>query len=174
MPKKIDYTLTTESAAIIEQAIRNHPDLRVRQRATMIRMLNLGQKPEEIAEFMSVQASKIYYWHKRWRNEGIDGLSDKPRSGRPKAADESYRQRLAELIEAEPGELGYGFTVWTAKRLIAHMAQETKVEVTERTFLNILAEEGYVYRRPKHDLDPLQDKEVKERARATLEELKKG
>ena len=63
--------------------------------------------------------------------------------------------------------------MWDSKRLMAHLEQETGVQVTERTFLNILAEEEYVYRRPKHTLDPLQDKGVKARAEATLEMLKK-
>lgn len=173
MPKQIDYTLTTESLAIIEQAIKNHDDLRVRQRATIIRLLHLGHKPQGIAPLLSIQPSQVYYWHQRWREEGLDGLSDRPRSGRPPAADESYRQLLATIIEQDPQELGYAFSVWDSKRLIAHLEKETGIRVTERTFLNILAEEEYVYRRPKHTLDPLQDKIVKARAEATIEMLKK-
>ena len=173
MPKKINYTLTTESLTIIEKAIKNHDDLRVRQRATIIRLLHLEHKPNEIAELLSIQPSKVYYWHKRWREEGLDGLEDRPRSGRPAAADDRYRQLLAQTIEQDPQELGYAFTVWDSKRLIAHLEKETGVRVTERTFLNILAEEDYVYRRPKHTLDPLQDKVVKARAEATIELLKK-
>lgn len=173
MPKKIEYTLTIESLTIIERAIKNHDDQRVRQRATMIRMLHLGQKPQEIAELLSIQPGKVYYWHQRWREEGIEGLADRPRSGRPQAADGQYRHLLAQVIEQDPHDLGYAFTVWDSKRLIAHLEKETGVRVTERTFLNILAEEEYVYRRPKHTLNPLQDKVVKARAEATLELLKK-
>jgi transposase len=173
MPKIINYTLTTESLTTIEQAMKNHKDLRVRQRATIIRMLHLGQKPNEIAELLTIQPRQVYYRHKRWRKEGLEGLADKPRAGRPKAADEQYRKLLAQTIEQDPQELGYAFTVWDSKRLIAHLEKETGVRVTERTFLNILAEEEYVYRRPKHTLYPLQDKVVKARAEATLEMLKK-
>jgi len=173
MPKKINYTLTTESLVTIEQAVKNHDDLRVRQRANLIRLLHLGQKPAEIANLLSIQPSQVYYWHKRWRDEGLDGLADKPRSGRPKAADENYRQLLEATLEKDPTELGYAFTVWAAKRLMAHLEKKTGVSLTERTFLNILAEQEYVYRRPKHVLDPLQDKAVKARAEATIEELKK-
>lgn len=173
MPKKINYTLTTELLTIVEQAIKNHADLRVRQRASIIRLLHLGKNPNEIAQLFSIQPSKVYYWHKRWRAEGLDGLADRPRSGRPKAADEAYRQLLVETIETDPQELGYAFTVWDAKRLMQQLKKKTGVEVTQPTFLNILAEEGYVYRRPKHTLDPLQDKEAKTRAQETLELLKK-
>ena len=173
MPKKINYTLTTESLTIIEKAIKNHDDHRVRHRATIIRLLHLGHKPPEIAELLSIQPSKVYYWHKRWREEGLGGLADKPRSGRPKAANETYRRILAATIEQDPQALGYAFTVWDSKLLIAHLEKETGVRVSERTFLNILAEEDYVYRRPKHTLDPLQDKAAYARSEATLDMLKK-
>jgi transposase len=173
MPKKIDYTLTTEMLILIEQTIKNYDDLRVRKRATIIRLLHLGHKPQEIASLLSTQPGQVYYWHKRWREEGLEGLSDKPRSGRPPATDEQYRQLLEQTIAQNPQTLGYAFTVWDGKRLIAHLEKETGLKVTERTLYNILEQEGYVYRRPKHTLDPLQDKEVKERAEATLKELKK-
>ena len=173
MPKKIDYTLTTESLTQINQAIKNHPDLSVRERAKIIRMLHLGVKPDEIADLFSISPGKVYYWHARWRQLGLDGLSEKPRSGRPKLADESYRKLLAETLETDPTTLGYSFTIWTASQLIAHLALKTEVKVSQRTFFNILEEEGYVYRRPKHILDPLQDEEAKERAIEMIDELKK-
>ena len=56
---------------------------------------------------------------------------------------------------------------------MAHLANETGVVVCERTFRTILAEQGYVYRRPKHDLTSLQDQEAKAEAVETLEMLKK-
>ena len=173
MPKKINYTLTPESVILIEQAIKNHEDLRVRQRANIIRLLHLGQKAQEIAPLLAIQPSQVYYWHKRWREEGLEGLRDKPRSGRPPLTDEEYRQILAQTIAQNPQELGYAFTVWDSKRLASHLEQETGVRVSEATLLKILSVEGYVYRRPKHTLDPLQNEEVKARAEDTLEMLKK-
>jgi len=173
MPKKINYTLSEEELLAIEQAIKNHPDLRVRERARLIRLLHKGHKHPEVAEIMGISVGQVYWWHKRWRQERVEGLADFPRSGRPHAADEGYRARLEELMETDPHELGYGFNVWTSARLMAHMKRETGVVVTERTFLNILARMDFVYRRPKHDLAPLQEKEAKERAEETVDELKK-
>jgi putative transposase len=173
MPKKINYTLTTEQLQQVETAIKNHPNLRVRQRAQMIRLLHLGHKPEEVGELLSVTGALVYLWHGRWREAGIDGLVDKPKSGRPKAGGDEYRQKLAELIETDPQTLGYGFHVWTIKRLIAHLEKATGVRVHKNTLLNMLAEQDYVFRRPKHDLGNLQDKEAKENAKEILEALKK-
>lgn len=173
MPKRINFTLTTEQLQTIDPAIKSHPDLRVRQRAQMIRLLHLGYKPAAIGELLSVSGALVYYWHARWRESGLEGLADKPRVGRPKAGGDEYRQRLEQVIEIEPNRLGYGFNVWTSERLLAHMEKETGIRVHENTLRHILAELDYVFRRPKHDLGNLQDKKAKETAAAILEELKK-
>jgi len=173
MPKKINYSLTIEELTTLEQTIKKDSDLRVRQRAQMIRLLHKGYKPAQVADLLAIKVNQVYWWHRRWRDEGLVGLADRVRSGRPKSADEAYRQKLEEVIETEPAELGYAFTVWDAGRLMAHLEKETGVVVCERTFRTILAEQDYVYRRPKHDLSSLQDQGAKAEAKATLEMLKK-
>lgn len=173
MPKKINYTLTESELLTIEQAIKSDPDGRVQQRALIIRLLHKGRKPDEVADLLSISVGQVYWWHKRWRQAGLDSLSDKERSGRPPVDDEAYRRKLEEVLETEPHELGYGFNVWDTPRLMAHMAKETGVTMTDRTFRNVLDRMDYVYRRPKHDLTPLQDKAAQERAEETIEALKK-
>jgi len=173
MPKQINYTLTTEQLQIIETAIKIHPNLRVRQRAQMIRLLHMGHKPQEVGEFLSVSGTLVYMWHARWREAGLAGLENKPKPGRPKVGGDEYKQKLEEIIETEPYTLGYGFNVWTVKRLLAHMEKETGILVHENTLRNRLDELDYVFRRPKHDLGNLQDKKAKETAKEIIEELKK-
>ena len=173
MPRQLDYTLTESELLTIEQAIKNDPDLRLRQRAQIIRLLHKGHKPEAIADLLSVSSGPVYYWHKRWRQQGLEGLRDQRRSGRPRAADEMYRQKLVEILETEPQALGLAFAVWTPARLLTYMKQETGVAMHENTLRNLLKELDYVYRRPKHDLSQLQDKQAKAEVEETLEMLKK-
>lgn len=173
MPKKINYTLSEKELIAIERAIKNDPDLRVRQRAQIIRLLHKGNKPAEVGELLSVSKGQVYWWHKRWQEEGFPGLSDHPRSGRPQVADAAYRARLEEVLETDPQTFGYGFTVWNVSRLLAHMEKETGITFTGRTMYNVLYEMDYVFRRPKHDLTQLQDAEVKALAEETLDHLKK-
>ena len=173
MPKARDYHLNEEELQIVEAAMRRDKRSEVRQRCTAIRLLHLGHKPEEVAEMQAVSIPTIYSWIKRWRKGGVEALATKPRSGRPAKADDEYELRLAEVIEKEPEELGYGFTVWTIDRLRAHLAKETGIELSESRFRALLKRKGYRYRRPKHDLSHLQDKEAKAKADELLEGLKK-
>ena len=173
MPKKIDYTLTEDELLTIEQAIKNHEELRVRERARIIRLLHKGHKPEEIAELLALSISQVYWWHKRWREEGLAGLSDKPRSGRPLVSNDELKGVIEKLLETDPQSMGYAFTVWNAPRLLVYLKEKHQVTMHSNTLRNLLSKMDYVYRRPNHDLASLQDKEAKAIAQENLEALKK-
>jgi len=173
MPKIIDYTLTTEELQQVQKALSTDPDGRVRSRAQAIHLLHLGSTHKEVANVLHTTVTTVYNWHERWRNDGIDGLYDKKRTGRPKKGGAEFNIKLEEVVETNPSELGYGFSVWTLQRLIDHMAKVTDVTVSNVTMLKRLAELDLVYRRPKHDLGNLQDKEAKEQAENMIIELKK-
>jgi transposase len=165
MPKQINYQLDADELATIRHAIAHDKRAEVRHRATAIHLLHQGQKPQAVAEMLVVTLSSVYKWHHRWRMQGLDGLADLPRSGAPPKADAAYWQRLAEVIVTTPHELGYSFSVWTAKRLAAHMAQETGIHLSVSRLRTVLRRGSEVARTPKHDRNSSQDP----RARSTAE-----
>jgi transposase len=143
------------------------------QELTVIRLLHLGHKPEQIAEMQAVSKPTIYGWYDRWRSGGVEGLANKPKSGRPLKAGDEHTIALLEVIEKKPSEVGYDFTIWTIDRLRAHLEKKTGISLSESRFRALLKRKGYRYRRPKYDLGHLQDKDAKVKAEDLLEELKK-
>jgi transposase len=133
----------------------------------------LGHKPEQIAEMHAISKPTVYGWYKRWRSGGVEGLANRPKSGRPLKADDEYIKVLLEVIDKEPWEYGYDFSIWTSERLRAHLEKETGISLSEGRFRALLKRKGYRYRRPKYDLSHLQDKEAKASTAEQLEELKK-
>jgi transposase len=69
--------------------------------------------------------------------------------------------------------LGYAFSIWTTERLRLHLKAKTGIELKPTQFKALLKENGFVYRRPKHDLSNLQDAKARQAAEEWLEELKK-
>jgi transposase len=173
MPKSRDYLLKEQELQDIENAIRHDKRPEVRQRCTVIRLLHLGHKPIEVAKMQAVTTPTIYLWINRWRSGGVEGLANKPKSGRPLKADDEYSLALEETIAKEPSELGYDFAIWTVDRLRAHLKKKTGIDLSDSRFRALLKRKGYRYRRPKQDLGHLQDKKAKADAAEQLEELKK-
>lgn len=173
MPKSKSYQLSEEELAVIETAMQHDKRPEVRQRSTAMRLLHLGYKPEQVAEMQAVSNATIYGWIRRWQSKKLEGLANRPKSGRPPKIDDEYSLALDDLIEKEPSELGYDFTIWTIDRLRMHLEQKTKISISESRFRALLKRKGYRYRRPKYDLRHLQDKDAKANASELLEELKK-
>lgn len=167
------YQLKRKELAAIESAMRQDKRAEVRQRATVMRLLHLGHKPEAVAEQQMVSVPTIYNWHRLWREQGIEGLGNKPKTGRPSKATDAYCRKLEELLEKEPSEYGYRFAIWTSDRLRTHLEKETGILLSESRFRALLKKSGYRYRRPKHDLSHLQDEKAKRKAEKLLEEMKK-
>lgn len=167
------YQLKAKELAEIEKAMRQDKRAEVRQRATVIRLLHFGHKPETIAEQQMVSVPTVYNWHKLWREQGIEGLANKKKTGRPSKATEIYCQKLEELLAKEPADFGYRFAIWTSDRLRTHLEKETGILLSESRFRALLKKRGYRYRPPKHDLSHLQDKAAKKKAEKLLEAMKK-
>ena len=174
MPKYKSYTLSEDALKRIEKVITAHHDARVVKRAMAIRLLHLGQRPEEVADQLLVTMATIYNWHGRWESSGVAGLENRPREGRPRKATGAYQARLREALETEPATYGYHFTVWTLERLRDHLAQTTGIHLSTGRFADLLKQMDYVYRRPKTDLKAKQNQAAKAQVAALLEELKKA
>lgn len=174
MPKAIDFTLNQEDLDEVVQAIKHAQHPEVRQRALGLRLLHENHKPAEVAELMSVSMPTIYSWHHRFQAGGIEGLANRPKSGRKPKATVDYLTLLEEILEQDPQALGYVFTFWTADRLRLHLEKETGISLSANRFRALLKANGYVYRRPKHDLKSLQDPEARKQAESWLTELKKA
>jgi len=173
MSRNINYTLTEEQLAEVEQAINGSPYAEVRQRAIAMRLLHLGQSPQQVAQIVLVTSNTIYAWHKRWREQGIVGLRDGHRTGRPSKADQVYLKELERVLEIDPRTLGLSFTIWTINRLRLYLAEQTRILLSYTRFRALLSRQGYRWKEPKHDLRHLQDHPAQETAAQVMEGLKK-
>src|SRR2546429_6052646 len=60
---------------------------RVCQRVLMIANMLEGMEHEEAARLAGLSRSAAYEWHNRYEEDGIEGLHDRPRPGRPPRVD---------------------------------------------------------------------------------------
>ncbi len=173
MPKSLNFKLTEADLEVIAKGINKDKRPEVRQRAMGLRLLHEGHPPKEVAQIMTVSQPTVYTWHHRWQENGLEGLANCAKPGRPRKTDTNYVVLLEKVIDQDPQELGYGFTIWTANRLRLHLEKETGTLLGATQFRTLLKENDFVYRRPKHDLMDLQDAKARKAAEEWLNELKK-
>ncbi len=173
-PQRFIKKLTKNERQEIENLYRKGPNNRVRKRAQAIRLSTKGYTIPQISEILGCNQQSIHNWFNGFEMDGLDGLYDKPREGRPIVATAEYRSRLVDAIKTNPRQMGYPFTVWTITRIRAHMARELKVLLSESRVRQIMKEEGLIFKRPKHTLAQKRDKDGFAEVRDLLEQVKKS
>ena len=76
-----------------------------------------GWHAAQIAPIVRMSAISVLRWIKRYNAEGLEGLFDAPRPGKPKKASAAYRARLLEVVRRRPRSLSLEFSLWTLRRL---------------------------------------------------------
>ena len=94
--------LTKAEEITLKAAWQHGPSARVRQRAQAIYWSHQGYRLSEIAKALGAHYTSVSGWLNRWESQGLRGLYEEPRSGRPPIYTESEAQRLQELIDQEP------------------------------------------------------------------------
>ena len=131
-----------------------------------------GKTASEIAGLWAITAQGVRKIINRFNREGVAGLSDRPRKGRPPKTDDRYVDLLKRAVQTSPHELGYPFSCWTLERLREHLARKTRVI---QHLSRLLAKHGIVYRRPKHGMTHLRDPaEYNEKRRRSWRSSKRG
>jgi transposase len=94
------YFFRSEPGAVELRRLARGENGRVCQRVLMIANMLEGMEHEEAARLAGLSRSAAYEWHNRYEEDGIAGLRERPRAGRPPRVDAVTAARLKERIVA--------------------------------------------------------------------------
>lgn len=151
MPKRIRLrTLTAEEEQEIRRLAnaRSEP-VRLVQRAQIIEaMLDAPDLSATEAGIRAGYSNAIgATWGRRFNEEGVEGLQDKPRAGRPCTHSEEVRGALINLALQKPRTLGYPFALWTLERLQRAFKEREGLHLSDSTIWTWMDEEGFKWKR---------------------------
>lgn len=108
--------LTAVERETVRAAMTYGPSARVRQRAQAVYGSDQGFRIGPLATLLAVDRDTVSAWLDRWERDGLRGLYDAPRPGRPMIYTPAEQQRLRAWVDAEPRPL---------KQAQARLAEET-------------------------------------------------
>jgi transposase len=107
-----------------------------------------GQSSRKLEELYNTSFKQITNWVHQFEAEGIDGLRDKPKPGRPSGLSEAQKELLKELISHElPSAHGYNTDTWTGPLLLDWIEKTMKVTYKKAQIYNILKGLGFTHKR---------------------------
>jgi transposase len=168
------YRLNDGQRDELLRALKTEKRADVLRRANVVYLLHVGYGLAAVEQMRGVDRVTAWNWHKRFIEEGIEGLHDKQRQGRPTKVTDEYIEALQAALASSPARYGYDFAIWTQARLLEHLYQQTGIQMSLRTLGGLMHGLGYVYREPTTSVKHLQDPQAVEQAQANLEVLKGG
>ena len=111
-----------------------------------------GLKVPQIAASVRESEATVLRWLKRYRAEGIEGLQDAPRPGRPSEVTAAYRAASLAAVRRHPRSLGLPFCLWTLQRLVDYLAEQMGMRVSDETVRRALKQAGIVLSCPQHQI----------------------
>ena len=139
---------------------------RSRDRRQIRRLLALaavydGMSRAAAAKVGGMDRQTLRDWAHRFNAEGPEGLTDRPRAGRPRRLTEVQMGELAEIVETGPDPAIDGVVRWRRIDLKRAIEERFGVIYSERTISDLLGRLSFSYisARPQH---PRQDQRVLE------------
>lgn len=171
---KFVRALTRKEKSEIKKLARKGKDARIVRRAQIVRLSAQEKKAQEISDLLGFCLPTVHRVINAFNKEGLSGLPDKPRLGRPPKATDEYIKCLKKAVARSPIDLGYSFTAWTLPRLREHLALQCKVILNPDYLARLMAKHGIVYRRPRHIMGHLRDPKEYNEKKEVLAFLKKA
>jgi len=152
MPKRIRLrALAAEEKVEIQRLTASRKEsIRLVQRARTIAAMD--EDPELTATEAGLRAGFKSnaigaIWVKRFNEEGLADLQDRPRSGRKPTHSQEVRSALISLALQKPRSLGYPFELWTLARLQRAFEERHGVHLSDSTIWTWMDEEGFKWKR---------------------------
>jgi putative transposase len=124
----------------LEKAIECSRSVQSYSRLLGLKALLLGQDFDDVCQLLSVSVRTLERWIEEYNEQGVDGLIDRPRSGRPRSIPAEKIPELRELIE-NPNLADEHF--WTGKKFHGYLSSELQLELSYRTTIRFLDEQDY-------------------------------
>lgn len=120
-------TLDKQDRAALERRVRaTTTPARDLVRARIILLAAQGMRNDRIAQRVGTSPSVVSMWRMRFVHRGMEGLRDKPRSGRPRRYDATTEQRILAQLDASPPA---GWASWNGRLLAAALGDVSPRQV---------------------------------------------
>ncbi|MFA6110862.1 MAG: helix-turn-helix domain-containing protein [Candidatus Latescibacterota bacterium] len=141
----------------LKQEISRSEDARYDHRLHGLLLICQGMTIQAVSHYLGQARRTVQYWADRFRVDGLDGLREQPRSGRPAQLSRRQRAAIGRDLRRSPRDLGYEQNGWDGPLLSHHLALRYGVQLQVRQCQRLFHELGFRLRKPRSlaaDADP--------------------
>ena len=138
--------------AALQDEIRRSGEARYDHRLHGLLLVAEGLSCREVAELLGDAPRTVAYWVRRFEEEGLAGLVDGERSGRPRRLDERQLAQVDAALRKAPIDFGLSGNLWDGKTLAAFIHEQWGVALGVRQCQRLFRQLGFRLRKPRSQI----------------------
>ena len=91
-----------------------------------------------MSDSLHFTSSALRKWVHRFAHQGVQGLEDRPRPGRPPKVTCELAHHLDRLVDQDPLQHGSRHSQWSCQELVTVLARQTGVQLSRESVRDVL------------------------------------
>jgi transposase len=125
---------------------------RVAKRLRAVVLNSEGRTSGQLANILKAPRSKVSEWLQRYQIQGIKGLLEGYRSGRPSELTEEQQRQLGDILDSGPAAYGLDSGIWTSPMISWVIEEEFDIHYHPGHVRKLLHAWGFSVQRPRRVL----------------------
>jgi transposase len=134
---------------ILQDEIRRSYEARYDHRLHAILLVAQGMSCRQAANLLGDSPRTVAYWVQRFENEGLSGLADADRGGRPRRLNDTHIEQIQEALRQSPSDYGLTAHLWDGKLLSHFIKDQFDIELGVRQCQRLFRQLGFRMRKPR-------------------------
>jgi len=134
---------------ILQDEIRRSYEARYDHRLHATLLVAQGLSCRNVSELLGDSPRSVAYWVNRFESEGLAGLVDADRPGRPRRLDEQQIDKIQEALRLSPADYGFTANIWDGKLLSHFISQQFGTAIGVRQCQRLFRQLKFRLRKPR-------------------------
>ena len=133
----------------LQDEIRRSEESRYDHRLHGVLLVAQGMTCPEVAGLLGDAPRSVEYWVRDFEKNGLAGLREGERSGRPRRLNEKQLREIGRALRQTPREAGMAGNLWDGKTLAAWIAKRDEIDLGVRQCQRLFRQLGFRLRKPR-------------------------
>lgn len=134
---------------ILQDEIRRSYQARYDHRLHAILLVAQGMSCRKVSELLGDSSRSVAYWVNRFESEGLAGLADADRPGRPRRLGQHQIDQIQTVLRSRPADWGLTANLWDGKLLSHFISQQFGIQIGVRQCQRLFRQLEFRLRKPR-------------------------
>lgn len=141
----------TDALAVLslQQEIQRSEESRYDHRLHGVLLVAQGMSCPEVARILGDSPRSVEYWVHRFQGQGLSGLREGERCGRPPRLNEKQMKEIGRVLRDKPSDAGMPVNLWDGKTLSAWIEKKYDLQLSVRQCQRLFRQRGFRLRKPR-------------------------